>query len=134
MGQVSTLGLATTFVITPVPEPSTYALLLLGTGLLALSRWRLSKRKEARGVVGWACRLDNFENTLVENNIVSSLHSFPIQHLNSQAVTAFNNLTPAGTRLPIYNDTAGHGGDPNAFRREDGLEDKIQDALIVSLL
>ncbi len=53
--------------------------------------------------------------------------------MNSLGVTAFNNQTSAGTHLPIYNDTSGSGV-LSSFRREDSLEDKIQDALVASLL
>lgn len=49
-GTASTLGLATAFAITPVPEPSTWALLALGAAAFFISRKRLWKRKEARHV------------------------------------------------------------------------------------
>lgn len=51
VGQVSSLGLATAFSITPVPEPSSVALFTLGLVLLAGVYWkRMGKRKEASRV------------------------------------------------------------------------------------
>ncbi len=51
VGQVSSLGLATAFSITPVPEPSTLALFVIGFGV-ALVCWRLKKnRKEKPHVI-----------------------------------------------------------------------------------
>ena len=64
---------------------------------------------------------------------VSMLRTPSLHFMNSQTVTAFNNRTSVGSHLPIYNDTSGNG-DLNSFRREDSLEDKIEDALIASLL
>ncbi len=53
--------------------------------------------------------------------------------MNSRNVPAFNNRSSAGASLPIYNDTSGQGV-LSSFRKEDSLEDKIQDALLASLL
>lgn len=50
IGVTSSLGLATAFSITPVPEPSAYALLAIGLGFLLFKVHRLKKRKEARHV------------------------------------------------------------------------------------
>ena len=48
MGQVSSLGLATAFVITPVPEPSTLALLSAGLAFLGGMAWQsMKQRKDA---------------------------------------------------------------------------------------
>ena len=46
MGQVSTLGLATAFAFTPVPEPSTWALLIVGLAAMVFLMKRMGKHKE----------------------------------------------------------------------------------------
>lgn len=47
-GTASSLGLATVFSVTPVPEPSTYAILAVGLGVVLLCWRRNKQRKEAR--------------------------------------------------------------------------------------
>ena len=43
-GAADTLGLTTFFVVTPVPEPSTWALAALGAGVLVFLRWRSASK------------------------------------------------------------------------------------------
>ncbi len=116
----------------PASDPYIFPGVIIRENLIRLRDGAVGQAA-GNGAFGWACRLDNFENTLVENNVIDSRYPYPVHHLNSQGVTAFNNRTPAGTHMPIYNDTSGQGV-LNSFRKEDSLEDKIENALIASLL
>ena len=115
----------------PASPPYTFPGVVIRENLFRLRDGAVGQA--VNGNEGLACRLDNFENTLIENNIIDLRYPFPIHHLNSQTVTAFNNQTSAGKHLPIYTDTSGDGV-LESFRKEDSLEDKIQDALIAALL
>jgi len=84
------------------------------------------------GAHSFAFRLGSFENTLIEGNLISLADPNLIHHFTSRNVSAFNNRTPDGTGLPLFDDTGGGGAGP--FQREDNLEDEIQDALVLSLL
>jgi hypothetical protein len=55
-----------------------------------------------------------------------------IHHYASGTVYGFNNRTPAGTLLGMFDDTQDGGTGP--FRKEDSLEDRVADALLISFL
>jgi hypothetical protein len=46
-GSLSTLGLVTLFTVTPIPEPSTVSLLILGISVLGLAAWKRSGARTA---------------------------------------------------------------------------------------
>jgi len=72
-----------------------------------------------------------FENALIEGNVIGLADEHLIHHVRGRNVNAFNNRTPSGDTLPIYED---FGGGSGPFERQDSLEDKINDALCLSLL
>lgn len=85
----------------------------------------------ADGADSWAFRLQSFQGALIEGNLVNLEFTHPIHYLNSQEIKGFNNQRSNGVSLRISEDTSGGG---SAFRVDDGLEDRIQDAITMSLL
>jgi hypothetical protein len=79
----------------------------------------------------FAMRIGSFENTLIEDNLIGLTTPHLIHYTNGQAVNGFNNQTPDGTLLPVYSNFSG-GVEP--FYKLDGLEDKVSDAILMSLL
>jgi hypothetical protein len=79
----------------------------------------------------FAMRIGSFENTLIEDNLIGLTTPNLIHYTNGQAVSGFNNQTPDGTLLPVYSNFSG-GVEP--FYKLDSLEDKVSDALLVSLI
>jgi hypothetical protein len=79
----------------------------------------------------FAMRIGSFGNTLIEDNVIGLTTPHLIHYTNGQAVNGFNNQSPAGTLLPVYSNFSG-GVEP--FYKLDGLEDKVSDAILISLL
>lgn len=87
----------------------------------------------ANGAHSIAINLYSAENMLVESNLIGIADPWLVRHGESRNVSAFNNRTPAGEALPLIEDTSGFG-DTSTFEKRDTLEDKINDALFLSLL
>jgi hypothetical protein len=85
----------------------------------------------ANGSYLFALRLKNFDSTLIEGNLIGISNPHTLHHENSGVINGFNNRTLGGDPLPIFENFGG-GGPP--FVKDDGLEDRVADALLLSLL
>ena len=79
-----------------------------------------------------ALRALSLQDTLVEGNVIGLADPNLIQYVASENVNAFGNQFPNGSPIPLFEDTVGGGTGP--FRKNDSLEDKVQDALLFALL
>jgi len=77
--------------------------------------------------LGIAFGVKNFENTLIEGNVIDLPNPIPLQQTASQGILAFNNRTAGGTALPLFRDTVG-------ALPVDSVETAIADALTFALL
>lgn len=80
-----------------------------------------------------AVRILSFENTIIDQNIISFTGPHVIHSIDSQSINAFQNLAPDGTVLPYFDVEIGSGGS-ETYIRQDGLEDKVNDAFVMGLL
>jgi hypothetical protein len=70
-GSLSTLGLETLFTVTPIPEPSTVSLLILGTSVLGLMAWKRSSARAAD------CRANSNRSKRRKQSEQTDLSPFP---------------------------------------------------------
>lgn len=80
-----------------------------------------------------AIRVLSFENTHIDQNIISFTGPHVIHYIASENINAFQNLSPDGTDLPYFNVEIGSGGS-ETYIRQDGIEDKVADACLMGFL
>ena len=80
-----------------------------------------------------AIRVLSFENTHIDQNIISFTGPHVIHYIASQRIKAFQNLAPDGTVVPYFDVEIGSGGS-ETYIRQDGLEDKVNDAILSAFL
>lgn len=78
-----------------------------------------------------AFRLGSFQSSMLEDNVTELIDPHDIHHFKSRDMHGFQNLAPDGTEVPVFNDISGSSSE---FTRDDGLEDKLRDALLYSFL
>ena len=80
-----------------------------------------------------AIRVLSFENTHIDQNIISFTGPHVIHYIASESINAFQNLSPDGTVVPYFDVEIGSGGS-ETFIRQDGIEDKVADACLMGFL
>jgi len=86
----------------------------------------------ADGSYLFALRLGSFDNTMIDGNLVGMSNAHSIHYMNSGTVNAFNNRIPNGSTVPLFEDVG--GGAVGAWEKQDSLEDKINDSVVMALL